>query len=363
MLAAPSFFIMVNAAAMTALWNVVRGRKIDRWDPARAPASLGDRQSEREQLSTRRLPNLLIVGIPKAGTTSLFAYLAQHRDICGCTVKEPGYFDQFSPRRPANKVPMTIEQYQELFSACGAAQYAMEATPSYCYGGQPTIDAIRSSLPNPRIIISLRNPTDRLWSAYTFQRSQGNLPGIRSFAEYLAVCEQRHVDGTDRVATDHLQGLATGFYAEYVPLWVRAFGDHARVIFAEELASQPLAVLHGLCAWLGIDLPGPETFDLEAKNVTVHARSPHLARTVYRLKRAGDRRRMLPGPLRERLRRVYLRFNAGGSAGSLPDGMRRRVDGIYEESNREMLRVLNQYGYDRFPSWLEGRSVAQSRSS
>jgi cellulose synthase/poly-beta-1,6-N-acetylglucosamine synthase-like glycosyltransferase len=49
LLAAPSFFITVNAAAMTALWNIVRGRKIDRWDPARAPASLGDRPSEREQ--------------------------------------------------------------------------------------------------------------------------------------------------------------------------------------------------------------------------------------------------------------------------------------------------------------------------
>ena len=61
----------------------------------------------RADVSARRLPNLLIVGIPKSGTTSLFAYLAQHRDICGCTVKEPGYFDQFSPRRPANKVPMT----------------------------------------------------------------------------------------------------------------------------------------------------------------------------------------------------------------------------------------------------------------
>jgi hypothetical protein len=36
LLAAPSFFIMVNAAAMTALWNVVRGRRIDRWDPARS---------------------------------------------------------------------------------------------------------------------------------------------------------------------------------------------------------------------------------------------------------------------------------------------------------------------------------------
>ena len=50
LLAAPSFFITVNAAAMTALWNIVRGRKIDRWDPARAPASLGDRQSERERM-------------------------------------------------------------------------------------------------------------------------------------------------------------------------------------------------------------------------------------------------------------------------------------------------------------------------
>jgi hypothetical protein len=202
-----------------------------------------------------------------------------------------------------------------------------------------------------------------LWSAYTFQRSQGNLPGIRSFEEYLAVCERRRADGTDRIATDHLQGLATGFYAEYVPLWVRAFGDHAQVVFAEELARKPVGVLHQLCAWLAIDLPGPEDLELETKNVTVDARSPRLAKAVYRLKRAGDRRRMLPGPLRERLRRTYLRFNAGGSVGSLPDEMRRRVDGMYEESNREMLRVLREFGYDRIPSWLEGRTTTQSRSS
>ena len=40
-----------------------------------------------------RLPNLVIAGVPKAGTTSLFNYLAQHPDICPSDVKETRYFE------------------------------------------------------------------------------------------------------------------------------------------------------------------------------------------------------------------------------------------------------------------------------
>jgi hypothetical protein len=303
-------------------------------------------------MSDGRLPNLLIVGVPKAGTTSLYSYLSQHPAISGGEEKEPGYFNQFSRHRPPGKAPMTIEQYKRLFDGSGSEPYALEATPSYCYGGRPTIEAIRSSLADPRIIISLRNPTDRLWSGYNFQRSKGNIPGIRSFAEYLAVCEQRRADGAEHVFTDHLQGLATGFYAEYVPLWLRAFGDRLRVVFAEELAHEPLAVLRSLCEWLEIDPSPVDALDLGTRNVTVRARSPRLAGTIYRLKRAGDRHRVLPLPLREGLRRTYLRVNARGRAEELHPEMRRRVDGIYEDSNRETLRVLRQSGYDRLPAWL-----------
>ena len=172
-----------------------------------------------------------------------------------------------------------------------------------------------------------------------------------------SMSEQRHIDGTDRVATDHLQGLASGFYAEYVPLG-RAFGDHDERSSLRSLASQPLAVLHGLCAWLGIDLPGPET-SISKPRTSQYRHVARASRGRIQAEASGAiGAGIVPGPLRERLRRVYLRFNAGGSAGSLTDGMRRRVDGIYEESNREMLRVLSHTDRPRSP-WLEGRSVAR----
>ena len=67
-----------------------------------------------------------------------------------------------------------IEEYAQHFAHWSGERYALEATPTYSYGGRPVIQAIRSVLGRPKIVISLRDPADRLWSAYTFQRSVGN---------------------------------------------------------------------------------------------------------------------------------------------------------------------------------------------
>ncbi len=303
-------------------------------------------------MSNGRLANLLIVGVPKAGTTSLFGFLAQHPEICGADEKEIGYFNHFSPLRNPKSRLAPIESYAAHFAHCTGERYALEATPSYSYGGQSVIDGIRDLLGSPKIIITLRNPTDRLWSAYTFQRSLGNISTIKSFDEYLTICERRRREGTDRKETSRLQGLAIGFYADYIPAWLDAFGDDLRVVFAETMALDPAETLRELCRWLDIDTGVVATLDLGARNVTAHARNPKIARVVYSLKRAGDRLQMLPTGIREPLRRAYLRMNSGPIPEQLDATARRRVDTIYRSSNRATAAALAAHGYRELPEWL-----------
>jgi hypothetical protein len=304
-----------------------------------------------------RLPNLLVVGVPKAGTGSLFAYLTQHPDVCGADEKEVGYFNYFDPRRHQGPTP-PLEEYARHFRHCAGQRYAMEATPTYSYGGRPVIDAIRSRLGSPRIVISLRNPVDRLWSAYTFQRQLGNTASFDSFEEYLEALLRRRRDGTPLVPRDHMHGLHIGFYAEYVPQWLDEFGDDLRVVFAERLARDPAGQVADLYRWLGLDatLSG---FDLAPRNVTRHPRSVRAARLVHSAKRVGDRLGLVPSGVRAPLRRFYQWTNHGRLDEDMAPATRLRVETIYAESNEAVAETLRSHGYRDLPEWLTAPTAVE----
>lgn len=298
-----------------------------------------------------RLPNLLVAGVPKAGTGSLFAYLTQHPEICGADEKEVGYFNYYNPRRHTGPPP-PLDVYRRHFTHWAGERYAVEATPTYSYGGRPVIDAVQAHLDHPRVIISLRDPVERLWSAYTFQRELGNTTRFRDFEEYLEACKRRKPDGSDLVPRDHLHGLYIGFYDQYVPLWLDAFGEDLRVIFAEGLFREPGRTVTELLHWLELDERPLAGMDLSARNPTQHPRSTRLARVAYTVKRRGDRMRLLGPRVRRPLSRLYARVNSGGSPGRMSPATRREVEDLYRESNRATARALVAHGYTRLPRWL-----------
>jgi hypothetical protein len=302
-------------------------------------------------MTTGRLPNLLVVGVPKAGTGSLFAYLSQHPDICPADEKEVGYFNYYNPRRHSGEPP-SLDEYRKHFAHCGDERYVFEATPTYSYGGQPVIDAVQRSLDAPKILISLRNPVDRLWSAYTFQRELGNITGLRTFEEYLAACERRRRDGSDLVPRDHLHGLYIGYYADYVPLWLDAFGADIKVLFDSQLFRNPAAVMRDVFGWLDLDDEVAEQMDVAARNKTQHPRSLRAARLAYSVKRSADRRNLLPPRVREQLRRAYSRVNAGQAPARMAPEVRQHVEDLYRESNAATARSLVAHGCTDLPDWL-----------
>ena len=106
-----------------------------------------------------RWPNLFIPGVEKGGTTSLWQHLDAHPDVFMSEVKEPSFF--IPDRHEAAK---TEARYLSLFEGREEA-WLGEASVRYFYD-ELAPGRIREAAPDGRILIILRNPVDRAYSAY-----------------------------------------------------------------------------------------------------------------------------------------------------------------------------------------------------
>ncbi|MBR8830901.1 MAG: hypothetical protein N5P05_000175 [Chroococcopsis gigantea SAG 12.99] len=110
-----------------------------------------------------RLPDFMIIGAPKAGTTSLYAYLCQHPQICMSSRKETQFFAL------DEKYNQGLEWYSSLFTSAEPGQICGEASTDYTkYPLYPeTASRIAQILPDVKLIYIMRNPVDRAYSYYT----------------------------------------------------------------------------------------------------------------------------------------------------------------------------------------------------
>lgn len=297
-------------------------------------------------MTLRVLPNLVIVGAPKAGTTSLFNYLSQHSQVCGSDVKE---LDYFTPLRGGG-TPGPIDDYAAHFTHWSGQSVVMEASPSYCYSGRPVMEAIESTLDAPRVLLSLREPAARLWSAYTSHRARGNLMGIEHFDDYVDRCLREREAGTDRQLGNRLIAASVGYYSEYVPEWLSAFGPRLRVVFAEQLAD-PLQLTTSLCRWLEIDEAESVRFDYSIQNRTRGVRSATLGKVADAASRLSRGSRT--HPLRRMVATAYARANTRPVTESMRPETRDRLHGFYRQSNADTAAALHLHGVDDLPGWLE----------
>ncbi|MGB0175878.1 MAG: hypothetical protein ACPF9D_01850, partial [Owenweeksia sp.] len=100
------------------------------------------------------LPNLIIGGAPKCGTSSMYFWLADHPEVCASRVKEPFYFVNEKNRFNAglNMNEHSLEEYSGLFSHCSSdAKYCFEATAQYLYFDS-ALESFKQ-LPEPPVVI------------------------------------------------------------------------------------------------------------------------------------------------------------------------------------------------------------------
>ncbi len=295
-----------------------------------------------------RLPNLLIAGVGKAGTTSLFYYLSQHPDVCASAVKEPRYF-----RLGEGEEPAQIESYARHFAHCRDERYVMEASPQYFKGGPRSIQMIRATLERPRVILMFRDPVQRMWSEYRFRRSRLTIPADMTFDAYANRCEQ--VLEAREARTSENQAyywLAGGSYVDHVGAWLDGFGDDLAVWFFEHLVEDPAGFVASGCRWLGIDDAPAVSFNYSIENKTEDVRNRAAQRMALRINREG-------GPLRNRralkapLRRIYYKLNRQRNHARMSPETRERLNRFFAPSNHAFAAELEARGRgEGLPDWL-----------
>ncbi|MBI4816027.1 MAG: sulfotransferase domain-containing protein [Deltaproteobacteria bacterium] len=214
---------------------------------------LSRRMERAERLATanvRVLPDFLVLGAMKAGTTSLFQWLEEHPSVAEAEVKEPHYFTLYwdkGERWYRAHFPTEVEM--------GARRVVRgrvltgEATP-YTLFHPLAPERVRRTVPTAKLIALLRDPVTRAWSHYRHERRHGREP--LGFLEAIEAEPSRLSGEEDRILRDpryvsdaHQRHsyVARGRYAEQLARWFRWFGPgQVLCVRSEDLFEEPARV-------------------------------------------------------------------------------------------------------------------------
>lgn len=303
-------------------------------------------------------PNLIIAGVNKAGTTSLFMYLSAHTEICGSRVKETLYF---LPLRYGAKELPPIEQYLQNFHHCKETKYVMEATAGYYYGGAAVASAIKDALGKPKIIQIFRDPIARLFSFYKFKKSELELDQNLTFDEYIRQCEA--LPPAERVKRENnvYWGIEGGYYVDYLSDWFDVFEDDLKIVFFEHLVSDPKTVLVDICNWLGIESENfTASLNYSVENKTVYFKNRALQNFALKINWKGEAFwRSHPG-IKRFLRGIYYSINGASHSEEISVATRARLEEMFRPYNQKLAVELSRRGYIGLPSWLQKELVVAS---
>jgi len=204
-----------------------------------------------------KLPNFLIVGAQKSGTTSLYNYLRQHYEVFTPErLKEPKFFvapilKKINHNQPLwakvmNNSTFEWQNYLKLFENVQKEKAIGESTTAYLYYYETAITLIREYLEDIKIIISLRNPIDRAFSAYLHLR-RDNLENI-SFEEALK--KENWRKRLNWIPLYHYTSI--GFYYNQVKAYLDTF-DQVKVYLYDDLQKDSLSLVRDMYEFLGVD--------------------------------------------------------------------------------------------------------------
>lgn len=201
-----------------------------------------------------KLPDFLIVGAIKSGSTALYQYLIQHPDIfLSPDVKESRFLTGLSPSQNpeiCKLIPVITEitTYKKLFEKARDNQIVGEVDPWYLYLYETTIPHIQTYLgPAVKIIMCLRNPVDRSYSHYNHIIRHGW--EIQSYEQsYESVCTGNYDHWYERMLFE------AGLYFKQVRAYLDTFtSNQVRLFLYDEFRADSLGVFKQICEFIGVD--------------------------------------------------------------------------------------------------------------
>lgn len=248
----------------------------------------------------RTLPDHLVLGTQKGGTSSLYNYLCQHPDIASATVKEIHYFSAHLEKGEAwYRGHFATEAFLAAKKSIrGRRPVSIDSSPDYMF--QPYAAAPAAALlPDARILVLLRNPVDRAFSHYRHRVRKGL--ESRSFEEAMdAELATAAADLASSGSREYYESreyvkrayLLRGLYARQLRAWFAVYPrDRFLLMRSEEFFDDPRTVYARILEFLGLPPWQPKEM---------------------------------------------RKYNFFGESRSIPEGTRRRLEEFFEPYNRDL---------------------------
>ncbi len=202
------------------------------------------------------LPNFLIIGAPKAGTTTLNFALAQHPEVYMCPVKEAGFFWAYGQdirlqgqgfEKLLNRLVTDLDEYQKLFDGVTTQKAIGESSVRYLASPQSP-QLIHRFIPHAKLIVILRQPAERAFSAFAHNLRDG-LESCADFAEAIAQDRQGLRDNWL-----FCRYLNRGFYSQSLKRYLEYFDrSQLHISLMEDLKDDPYGLMRSLFQFLEVD--------------------------------------------------------------------------------------------------------------
>jgi hypothetical protein len=175
-----------------------------------------------------RLPDFLVIGVQRAGSTWLYNQLRKHPEICmGKYRKEISYFDKYYDRGD--------KWYESFFKHCKEGKIVGEVSPGYIHR-ESSAEKIYNLIPAVKLILILRNPIERAYSQY--KKTVTDHGYTKSFTEYL----QRYKGPAEK-----------GLYYKQISNFLNFFPkNQINILIFEEMVKEPEDALKNVFGFLGV---------------------------------------------------------------------------------------------------------------
>ncbi|MDQ3878214.1 MAG: sulfotransferase [Actinomycetota bacterium] len=306
-------------------------------------------------------PNFFLIGAGRAGSTAMSYMLRQHPQIFVTTPKEP-HFLAFPAQRLSFKGPgddlnvnrlavTDPDEYARLYTGTEGFLARGDASVSTLYYWERSIPTLRDLYPDARLIALLRDPAQRAFSSFQYQKIRGFEP-VDDFEEALDL-ETKRIE----MNWQHLWHYTRmSFYHRALEAFTEAVGpDRILILFQEELKQAPDVVLQRTFHFLGVD----DTVRIEpiTVNVSGKERRPIIQKVIRNLGSAPLLKditdRIVPYRVRERVRSSNL------EQATMSHSAQERLDETFRDdipALRNLMRSRFSAEPKSLPEWLSSAS-------
>lgn len=286
------------------------------------------------------LPNFMIIGVAKAGTTSLYRYLEEHPQVFMCPIKGTNFFgyedarawqwtDEGDPPLLQHFQAKTFTAYEMMFAGASDEIAIGEVSPQY-FRCPTAARRIHECMPDVKLVASLRNPVDRAFSGFLMRTRRG--AAVKNMYDEL---------------TPEASHVREGFYYTRMKRYFDLFAkDQIKIYIFEEFKKDPTKVVVDLFDFLGVDKNFVPDTSIRYNPAGV-PKNRWLNRLFFdsNLIRIA---KMLPGSVQEMIKQV--RQQNLKPPPKLPADLRARLLNLYREDILKLEALLDR----DLSIWLNG---------